>query len=168
MTTNTKVMTFDTRIDIETDVRKELTDVLNQQLADATDLFTQTKQAHWNVKGSDFIQLHELFDMLAKIPRKQSDKIAERATAMGGMALGTVRMAAQNSTLPEYPVDTVEGMAVVTLMAERWAAYAASTRAAVRRCQELSEPSTEDLFTELSRENDEALYFLEAHLQGKA
>ena len=167
MTTKAKIMTFDTHIDIEADVRNELIDVLNQQLADATDLFTQTKQSHWNVKGLDFFQLHELFDTLAKLPRKQSDMIAERATAMGGMALGTVRMAAQNSTLPEYPVDTVEGREVVKLMVERWAAYAASTRAAIRRCQELGEPSTEDLFTELSREIDEALYFLEAHLQGK-
>lgn len=84
------------------------------------------------------------------------------------MALGTVRMAAENSTLPEYPVETVEGRKVVDVMVERWAAYAASTRAAVRRSAELDEPSTEDLFTELSREIDESLYFLEAHLQSKS
>ena len=167
MTTTAKVTTFETRIDIDADVRKELTELLNQQLADATDLFTQTKQAHWNVKGMDFFQLHELFDTLAKVPRKQADMLAERATALGGMALGTVRMAAENSTLPEYPAETVEDKEVVNVMVERWAAYAASTRAAVRRSAELDEPSTEDLFTELSREIDESLYFLEAHLQSK-
>ncbi len=168
MTTTTKVTTFETRIDIDADVRKELIELLNQQLADATDLFTQTKQAHWNVKGMDFFQLHELFDTLAKVPRKQADMIAERATALGGMALGTVRMAAENSTLPEYPVETVEDKKVVNVMVERWAAYAASTRAAIRRSAELDEPSTEDLFTELSREIDESLYFLESHLQSKS
>ncbi|CAA9568002.1 MAG: DNA protection during starvation protein [uncultured Truepera sp.] len=166
-TTTANVTTFETRIDIEADVRKELIDLLNQQLADATDLFTQTKQAHWNVKGLDFFQLHELFDTLAKIPRKQADLLAERATALGGMALGTVRMAAENSTLPEYPLQTVEGRDVVNLMVERWAAYAASTRAAIARSGELGEPTTEDLLTELSREIDESLYFLEAHLQGR-
>jgi len=166
--TDAKVMTFETRIDIEADTRKQLNELLNQQLADATDLFTQTKQAHWNVKGMDFFQLHALFDTLAKIPRKQADLLAERATALGGMALGTVRMAAENSTLPEYPTETVEGREVVDLMVERWAAYAASTRAAVRRSGELDEPTTEDLFTELSREVDESLYFLEAHLQSRA
>lgn len=165
MTTTAKLTTFETRIDIEPDVRAQVIELCNQQLADATDLFTQTKQAHWNVKGMDFFQLHELFDTLAKVPRKQADMIAERATALGGMALGTVRMAAQNSTLPEYPVETVEGREVVDLMVERWSAYAASTRAAIRRCGELDEPSSEDLFTELSREIDESLYFLEAHLQ---
>ena len=167
MTTTAKVTTFETRIDIDADTRKELVELLNQQLADATDLFTQTKQAHWNVKGMDFFQLHELFDTLAKVPRKQADMLAERATALGGMALGTVRMAAESSTLPEYPVETVEDKKVVDVMVERWAAYAASTRAAVRRSAELDEPSTEDLFTELSREIDESLYFLESHLQSE-
>ncbi len=168
MTTTAKVTTFETRIDIDADIRKELIELLNQQLADATDLFTQTKQAHWNVKGMNFFQLHELFDTLAKVPRKQADMLAERATALGGMALGTVRMAAENSTLPEYPLETVEDEKVVNVMVERWAAYAASTRAAIRRSAELDEPSTEDLFTELSREIDESLYFLESHLQSKS
>ena len=154
-----------TRNDLAANTRGAVINLLQARLADAIDLYTQTKQAHWNVKGMDFFQLHELFDTLAKVPRKQADNIAERATALGGMALGTVRMAAQNSTLPEYPTETVEGREVVDVMVERWSAYAASTRAAVRRCQELDEPTTEDLFTELSREIDESLYFLEAHLQ---
>jgi starvation-inducible DNA-binding protein len=166
-TKSAKVVTFDTRIDIDTDARQELIDLLNQQLADASDLFTQTKQAHWNVKGMDFMQLHLLFDDLAKHPRNHADTIAERVGALGGMAMGTARMAAANSTLPEYPADVIEGKAVVEVMAERWAAYAASTRAAIRRSGELDDPTTEDLFTELSREIDESLYFLEAHLQGK-
>ena len=165
-TSAVKLMTFETRIDIDADVRKELTDLLNQQLADSSDLFTQTKQAHWNVKGIDFMQLHLLFDDLAKIPRKHADTIAERVGALGGLALGTARMAAANSTLPEYPVEVVEGKAVVAVIADRYAAYAASTRAAIRRSGELDDPTTEDLFTELSREIDESLYFLEAHLQG--
>lgn len=166
-TSNTKVLTFDTRIDIPADARKELIDLLNQQLADASDLFTQTKQAHWNVKGMDFMQLHLLFDDLAKHPRKHADTIAERVGALGGLALGTARMAAANSTLPEFPVEVVEGKAVVEALTDRWAAYAASTRAAIRRSGELDDPTTEDLFTELSRDIDESLYFLEAHLQGK-
>ena len=157
---------FNTRIDIDESKREELIGLLNQQLADSLDLFTQTKQAHWNVKGLDFFQVHELFDTLAKTVRKQNDTIAERATALGGVALGTARMAAENSTLSEYPTDTFDAPAVLNAVAERYAAYAASTRAAIKRSQELDEPTTEDMFTELSREIDEALYFLESHLQG--
>ena len=96
---------FNTRIDIDQDKREELVSLINQQLADTLDLFTQTKQAHWNVKGLDFFQVHELLDDLAKTVRKQTDMIAERATALGGVALGTARMSAENSTLTEYPTD---------------------------------------------------------------
>ena len=157
---------FNTRIDIDQDKREELVSLINQQLADTLDLFTQTKQAHWNVKGLDFFQVHELLDDLAKTVRKQTDTIAERATALGGVALGTARMSANNSTLPEYPADTFDVPDVLNAVVERYAAYAASTRAAIKRSQELDEPTTEDMFTDVSREIDEALYFLESHLQG--
>lgn len=157
---------FNTRIDIDQDKREELVSLINQQLADTLDLFTQTKQAHWNVKGLDFFQVHELLDDLAKTVRKQTDMIAERATALGGVALGTARMSAENSTLSEYPTDVFDVPDVLNAVAERYAAYAASTRAAIKRSQELDEPTTEDMFTDVSREIDEALYFLESHLQG--
>ncbi len=157
---------FNTRIDIDQDKREELVSLINQQLADTLDLFTQTKQAHWNVKGLDFFQVHELLDDLAKTVRKQTDMIAERATALGGVALGTARMSAENSTLTEYPTDVFDVPDVLNAVAERYAAYAASTRAAIKRSQELDEPTTEDMFTDVSREIDEALYFLESHLQG--
>ena len=157
---------FSTRIDIAEDTRKELIGLINQQLADTLDLFTQTKQAHWNVKGLDFFQVHELLDDLAKTVRKQADMIAERATALGGVALGTARMSAETSTLPEYPENTFNVPEVLDAVVERYAAYAASTRAAIKRTQELDEPTTEDMFTDVSREIDEALYFLESHLQG--
>ena len=97
--TATKQM-FSTRNNISRDVRTQMIDLLNQRLADVFDLFSQTKQAHWNVKGAQFIPLHELFDKLAAELDVHADTIAERATALGGLALGTVRMAAANSQLP--------------------------------------------------------------------
>jgi len=74
---------FDTRIDIGEGTRAEMIELLNARLADALDLYSQAKQAHWNVKGSDFIQLHELFDTLAGDVLSFVDLIAERATALG-------------------------------------------------------------------------------------
>jgi len=100
--------TFTTRIDLAPETRAQMIALLNQQLADTFDLFSQTKQAHWNVKGAQFYQLHELFDKLAEEVEGFVDLIAERATALGGTAMGTVRMAAGASRLPEYPVDTVD------------------------------------------------------------
>src|SRR5688500_4004246 len=91
--------TFKTRIDLPVDGRKKLIALLNQHLADTFDLYGQAKQAHWNVKGPQFHQLHELFDDLANQVREYVDLIAERATALGGTALGTIRMAAAASRL---------------------------------------------------------------------
>jgi starvation-inducible DNA-binding protein len=158
----------ETRIDIPEDARLKLVDLLNRQLADTTDLFTQAKYAHWNVKGSDFIQLHLLFDEIAGHVLGFADLIAERATTLGGTANGTVRQAATTSTLPEYPTAAVDGMEAVQAVADRAAEYAASTRRAMEESEDLGDISTNDLFTEVSRQIDKDLWFLEAHLQSKS
>jgi starvation-inducible DNA-binding protein len=153
-----------TSIDISLENREQLVSLLNKQLADTFDLYSQTKQAHWNVKGRDFFQLHELFDKLATGLTDHVDTIAERATALGGTALGTTRMAASASRLPEYP-EIVEGLESVAALAERYGKLAASTRAAIDAATELGDADTADLFTEVSRDLDKSLWFLEAHLQ---
>lgn len=158
----------ETRIDIPEDARLKVVDLLNRQLADTTDLFTQLKYAHWNVKGSDFIQLHELFDQVAGDVLGFADLIAERATTLGGTADGTLRQAAAASTLTEYPTKAVDGMEAVRAVADRVAAYAASTRRAMEESEDLGDTGTSDLFTEVSRQIDKDLWFLEAHLQSKA
>ncbi len=104
----TTMPSFQTHIDFPADVRQKLIELLNQQLADTLDLYTQTKQAHWNVKGTGFFQLHELFDQLASDVFGFIDTIAERVTALGGYACGTARMAAQTSKLAEYPPEAME------------------------------------------------------------
>ena len=111
-----------TRIDIPAEQRKKLVAVLNRQLADTLDLYSQTKFAHWNVKGSDFIQLHLFYDTLAEHVIAFVDLIAERATTLGGTALGTTRMSAKASTLDEFPMTALNGMDSVTALAERFAA----------------------------------------------
>jgi starvation-inducible DNA-binding protein len=155
----------ETRIDLPDEVREKLVGILNQHLADAVDLHSQTKQAHWNVKGSDFIQLHELFDQLAGSVLEHVDTIAERATTLGGSAAGTARMAAAASTLPEYPEDATGGMEHVRALADRYAAFGKAVRGAIDATDELGDQDTADLFTEVSRDIDEHLWFLEAHLQ---
>ncbi|MCA9837089.1 MAG: DNA starvation/stationary phase protection protein Dps [Trueperaceae bacterium] len=166
METIAETKLFKTRIDIKEKNREKLVSILNQQLADTFDLYSQTKQAHWNVKGIEFMQLHLFFDQLAESVEPFSDMIAERVTALGGVAQGTVRMAAKGSSLKEMP-NPVDGKAFVEALAERYAAYAASTRKAIEKSGDLDDPTTEDLFTEISRTIDKDLFFIEAHLQGK-
>lgn len=157
---------FSTSNDLGEDVRSKSVALLNQQLADSLDLYSQLKQAHWNVKGKDFYQLHLLFDEFAEHAQEWIDEIAERATALGGYATGTVRMSAANTTLPEYPTDVIEGMDHTRCVVERLANYAASTREAIDQSEEWGDASTADLFTEISRGVDKDLWFAEAHLQG--
>lgn len=157
--------TFKTRIDLPADRREKLIALLNQQLADTFDLYGQTKQAHWNVKGPQFYQLHELFDELAEQLEGYVDLIAERATALGGTALGTVRMSAEASRLDEYPLNPGGSMQHVEALASRFAALAATTRSAIEAAEKEHDADTADLFTEVSRGLDKNLWFLEAHLQ---
>jgi starvation-inducible DNA-binding protein len=164
MTTQTN-RTFSTRIEIADSTRDEIVELLNARLADTFDLYSQLKQAHWNVKGSDFIQLHELYDLVAESVLEYVDKIAERATSLGGLALGTARMAAAASTLEEYPGDAVAGMDTVEAIADRLGAYGASVRAAIEAALELDDQDTADLFIEVSRAIDKHLWFVEAHQQ---
>jgi starvation-inducible DNA-binding protein len=165
-TKNASVRSFTTSVDIPAQTRAKVNVVLNQHLADSFDLMSQVKQAHWNVKGSDFWQLHKLFDELAERAAGWVDEFAERVTALGGYATGTVRMAAASSTLPEFPTEITESMDYVRALAERLAAFTNSAREAIDQIDELGDADTADLFTEVSRCADKYLYFLEAHLQG--
>ena len=157
---------LETRIDVPRCAREPMIDLLNQQLADTFDLYSQVKQAHWNVKGMNFMSLHVLFDDLAANFDRYADDIAERATALGGLAQGTARMAAANSQIDELPSEMTDGKEFVVAMADRFAAYGASSRAAIKRSEDENDAVTADLFTEITREVNKSLYFLESHLQG--
>lgn len=156
---------FPTRIDLPEKTREKMIFLLNQELADLLDLYSQTKQAHWNVKGEEFFQLHELFDKLAEELENYADTVAERATALGGIALGTIRMATARSSLPEYPSNVFGCLPTVQALAERYAKLAASSRKAIDTAAHETDMGTADLFTEVSRGLDKALWFLEAHLR---
>jgi len=162
---NMKAKTYKTSCDLPPTVRESMIELLNQHLADTSDLYSQAKQAHWNVKGAQFYQLHELFDKLAAQVEEFADMIAERVTALGGSALGTVRMSASASRLPEYAIDGSGSMAPVQSLVKRFAQLAGSTRTAIDVSATAGDADTADLFTEVSRGLDKSLWFLEAHLQ---
>lgn len=173
MTTTIKVQEgsigrlYATRIDLSEEIRTQVIEILNKTLAATLDLKTQTKQAHWNVKGLDFSQLHELFDEMAGELEEYVDMVAERITTLAGTALGTARTAAAESILPEYPLDITDGVDHINALADRFAAYGKHLRIAIDRTDELGDADTADLYTEISRTIDKRLWFLEAHLVSK-
>jgi len=154
-----------TRIDLSQSVRQKAVPLLQARLADALDLKLAVKQAHWNVKGPGFLQLHELFDEVAGRVETLADSLAERITSLGGTALGRVQQVAQQTTLAAYPDDLFHGADHVAALADRIAALAKATRAAIKTSSEAGDEVTADLFNETTGILDKDLWLLEAHLQ---
>jgi starvation-inducible DNA-binding protein len=154
-----------TRNDLSTKTRTKVVEVLNARLADAIDLQFQAKQAHWNVKGPNFIALHELFDRIADDLGGQVDDMAERITSLGGTAEGTLQAVAGRSKLPVYPVDLTEGRAHLEALAGALARFGKSVRKAIDETGKAGDADTSDLFTGVSRGADKNLWLIEAHLQ---
>ncbi len=155
---------YPTRHDLDLKTRTAVVEVLSITLATTLDLQTQTKQAHWNVKGSNFLQLHELFDKLATELEDYVDLIAERITALGASPQGTARVAASTSLLSEYPLDISKGFDHLSALADRYASYGSHLRGSIDHTSDLGDADTADLYTEISRTIDKRLWFLEAHL----
>ena len=158
---------FDTRNDLPPNTRTKVIELLNARLADAIDLGAQTKHAHWNVKGPHFIALHELFDKVAENVEDQIDTIAERITALGGRAYGTIASVARATSLRPYPEEISEGLQHVDALSAALADFGAKVRAGIDAADKLGDADTADLFTAVSRETDTNLWFLEAHLYAK-
>jgi starvation-inducible DNA-binding protein len=156
---------YPTKNDLPETARTKVVDLCNARLADAIDLQTQCKHAHWNVKGPDFIALHELFDKVTEDVEDYVDLIAERAVQLGGVAEGTARSVAKRSTLSEYAPKTNAGRDHVEALSSALAAFGKVVRHAIDQSGELKDADTADIFTEVSRGVDKWLWFVEAHLQ---
>src|SRR3954451_19377579 len=156
---------YETENDLPKNTRVEVIGVVNQRLADIIDLQTQLKQAHWNVKGPHFIGLHELFDKIAEDVETYVDLIAERIVQLGGIAEGTVRVAAARSRLDEYPLDIADGTAHIEAVARALSTFGREARMSIDETNALEDADTADMFTEISRGIDKWLWFVEAHSQ---
>jgi len=156
---------YPTKNDLPETTRRQMIDLCNARLADAIDLQTQTKQAHWNVKGPDFIALHELFDKVNGEVEDYVDLLAERAVQLGGAVEGTARSVAKRTTLPEYPVKGGSGRQHVDALSSALAAFSKLMRGAIEESQRVNDQDTNDIFIEISRGTDKWLWMVEAHLQ---
>ena len=156
---------YETDNDISQKRRLELNALMNQRLADAVDLQLQMKQAHWNVKGPHFIGLHELFDQIDEAVEAYVDLIAERVVQLGGIAEGTVRVAAARSRLEEYPLNIADGTAHVEAVSKALSTFGREARNTINQADELGDADAADIFTEVSRGIDKWLWFVEAHSQ---
>jgi starvation-inducible DNA-binding protein len=154
-----------TRISIPEKERIELIAILNSTLASTTDLYIQLKQAHWNIKGMEFIGVHELLDGIAEEIEEQVDIVAERVTTLGGTALGTLQQAVTHTQLPAYPINIFSVKDHLTRLAHHIAMLGEFSRNNIKAAEKLGDMATGDIYIDLTRLLDKRLWFLEAHLQ---
>ena len=160
-----RVLAFETGNDLPATARAQVAELLNNRLADAIDLAAQAKQAHWNVKGPQFIALHKLFDEIHEAVTGYVDLIAERVVQLGGIAEGGVRVVAERSELTDYPHGIADGMEHVDGLAGGLAAFGTRMRRAIDETADLGDSNSSDICTEISRGIDKWLWFVEAHTQ---
>ncbi|WP_037916048.1 DNA starvation/stationary phase protection protein Dps [Sulfitobacter sp. 20_GPM-1509m] len=139
--------------------------ILQARLSDTLDLHAQLKQAHWNVKGPNFISLHNLFDQIAEEVDAASDEVAERIVALGGRADGRIVTTAKNSTLPEG-LELAQGQSsVLATIASALTIHAEALRHAIDLTAEFGDAGTSDLFTSQSRLADKHRWLIQAHFE---
>ena len=158
---------FSTKNDLPESTRVEVIPLLNQRLAECIDLQTQSKQAHWNVKGPSFIGLHKLFDETYEAVEGYVDSIAERIVQLGGIAEGTVGAVEGRSTLVDYPLALATGAEHVAALSDALSGFARAARVGIEEMQELKDADSADMLTEISRGVDKWLWFVEAHQQAE-
>jgi starvation-inducible DNA-binding protein len=156
-----------TKNDLAEPVRAKAVAMLNEHLAQAIDLMLRAKQAHWNVKGANFIALHQLFDRLNEELSEYVDLIAERAVALGGIAEGLISLVQQRTKLGEYSLSIFEGRDHLEAISSGLATWGRLARHAIDQASQFGDLDTADVFTEVSRGLDKKLWFIEAHLQGR-
>lgn len=145
------------------DTRSQVAETLNARLVDVSDLYFQAKTAHWNVKGPNFIALHELFDKVAEAASAWIDVIAERVVQLGGTAEATVQLVAQRTRLEEYSTTLVDERDHVQAISAALARLAELVREGIEQTEELEDMGSSDMLIDIVREADKLLWFVEAH-----
>ena len=149
--------------DLPSNAKAVTIELLNARVADGIDLSLATKQAHWNLRGPQFIAVHEMLDGFRAELDGHVDTMAERTVQLGGVALGTIQAVARKSELTAYPTDIHSIPDHLAALIERYGQLANAVRANIDQASEAGDADTADIFTGVSRSLDKALWFLEAH-----
>jgi len=164
-TERTSTNMYATGIDLSETKRVQLIELSNACLAEAVDLQLHCKHAHWNVKGPNFIALHQLFDQVNESVEDYIDLIAERAVQLGGIANSTAHVGTPWAHIPENDPQSPSERDYVQSLSGALASFGRIAREAIGKSNELGDAVSADIFTEISRGVDKWLWMVEAHLQ---
>ena len=142
-----------------------MTELLNQLLANTVDFRLSAKQAHWNVRGENFIALHELFDKVSAAVDEYADLLAERVVQLGGTAQGGLQTVSCQSSLSVYPADIHTGTEHVMALDAALRVLAETMRQAIGRSADARDMVTADILTEITRGLDKLQWFISAHVK---
>ena len=154
-----------TKNDLKSNAKTASIELLNARLADAIDLALITKQAHWNLRGPDFIAVHEMLDPMRAQIDGHVDIIAERVAQLDGVALGTSQVVAKATTLAAYPTEIRKTKDHLGELAKRYATLANQVREDIDATDEAGDADAADILTAFSRDLDKNLWFIKSHLE---
>ncbi len=152
-------------LDLEEPVRLEMTEQLNQMLADSITLRDLYKKSHWQVAGPTFYQLHLLFDKHFEEQVEIVDKIAERIQLLGGVSLAMAHDVAETTRIERPPRGREEVPVQISRLLDAHQIIIAHCRQLARRADEIGDDGTNDLVvSDILRTNELQVWFLSEHL----
>ena len=150
---------------LEEPVRLEMTEQLNQLLADTMTLRDLYKKSHWQVAGPTFYQLHLLFDKHYNEQVELVDAIAERVQLLGGVSIAMAPDVAEATRITRPPRGREEVPVQLSRLLDAHQTIILETRKLARRAIELGDDGSNDfLISEVLRTNELQVWFLSEHL----
>jgi starvation-inducible DNA-binding protein len=152
-------------LDLEEPVRLEMTEQLNQLLADTITLRDLYKKSHWQVAGPTFYQLHLLFDKHYEEQNELVDSIAERIQLLGGVSLAMAHDIAETTRIERPPRGREEVPVQISRLLDAHQIIIGHSRQLARRASTLGDDGTNDLVvSDVLRTNELQVWFISEHL----
>lgn len=152
-------------LELEEPVRQEMTEQLNQLLADTITLRDLYKKSHWQVAGPTFYQLHLLFDKHFDEQVELVDAIAERIQLLGGVSIAMAADVAETTQIERPPRGREEVPVQLSRLLDAHQVIIGESRVLARRASQLGDDGTNDLVvSEVLRTNELQVWFLSEHL----
>ncbi|HXZ33572.1 MAG TPA: DNA starvation/stationary phase protection protein [Terriglobales bacterium] len=152
-------------LELEEPVRLEVTEQLNQLLADTMTLRDLYKKSHWQVAGPTFYQLHLLYDKHFDEQVELVDAIAERIQLLGGISIAMAPDVAETTQIERPPRGREEVPVQLSRLLDAHQVIIRETRKMARRASELGDDGTNDLLvSQVLRTNELEVWFLSEHL----